>query len=136
MPSLDELCRALYDRTSELWITDSHEHLQPEEDRLSLEVDAVSLFEGYPSADLMIAGMSEDEYAVVFDRQVDLEKRWSILKKYLPLIRNTSYVRTALLGVRELYGFDDITDENYKFSFYHSTYNEHKYLLFSPNKHK
>ncbi len=114
MISQHALAQSLYEAMSELWIIDAHNHVPPETERLALEVDAVSLFENYPSMDLAAAGMSEPEYSTMIDRDVPLEKRWKILEKYLPAIRNTSLTRSTLLGIRELYGFDDITADNYR----------------------
>ena len=106
----EELCR----RIGELWIIDAHDHLPPEADRLAMQVDAVSIFENYPMWDLKVAGMSDDEYLAIVDRDGPLEERWEVLSRYLPAIRNTSFTRSTLLGVRELYGYEDITSENYR----------------------
>ena len=109
----DKIAEDLYAAMSEMWIIDSHEHLPPETDRLAMKVDAVSLFENYPMFDLKAAGMSDDEYLTMTDRERPLDDRWEILAGYLPFIWNTSFTRSALLGVQQLYGYDDITAENY-----------------------
>ena len=109
-----DLAQELYERISELWVIDAHEHLAAEVERLAVPMDAVSLFENYPMQDLKTAGMTDAEFLTMIDREVPLEQRWEIFKDYLPLIRNTSYTRATLLGVRELYGFEDITADNYR----------------------
>ena len=110
----DELAQELYDRISELWIIDAHEHLAPEKDRVAMPVDAINLFENYPRFDLLCAGMSMEDFTTAMDWRVPLDERWEIFSHYLPLIRHTSLTRATLLGVRELYGFDDITEDNYR----------------------
>ena len=112
MNNANVLEQDLYDAISEMWIIDAHNHIPPEADRLAMKVDAVSLFENYPSMDLTVAGMSASEYLIMIDRDVPLGKRWGILERYLPRIRNTSMTRSALLSVREMYGFDDINTQN------------------------
>ena len=108
-----QLADELYQGISELVIIDAHEHLPPESHRLALEVDAVTLFENYPRFELIGAGMTDDQYAAMIDRELPVDERWHILRDFLPLIRQTSAARTTYLSVRELYGFDDINDSNY-----------------------
>ncbi len=108
------LARDFYDRMSQLWIIDAHEHLPAEADRVAIEVDAVSLFENYPRFNLACAGLPEDQFAAMVNRELPLDERWNIFKEYLPLIRNTSFTRVALLGMQAMYGFEDITEDNYQ----------------------
>jgi predicted TIM-barrel fold metal-dependent hydrolase len=109
-----DLATHLYQRISDLWVIDSHEHLPDEATRLTLEVDAVSLWENYPRFDLQAAGMTDVEFAAMVDRGRSLEERWAILRKWLPLIRHTSVSRATFLGLKEFYGYEDITDDNYE----------------------
>lgn len=108
-----QIADALYQAISEFVIIDAHEHLPPETERLTFEVDAVSLWENYPRFELITAGMTDAQYATMIDRDIPVDDRWSILRAYLPLIRQTAAARTTYLSVRELYGFDDINDSNY-----------------------
>ena len=108
-----QLANELYQSISELVIIDAHEHLPPEANRLAYEIDAVTLFENYPRFELFTAGITDAQYAMMIDRDIPLDERWSILREFLPLIRQTSSARTTYLSVRELYGFDDINDSNY-----------------------
>ena len=112
--TMSTLEHELYDQISAMWVIDSHEHLPPEKDRLELELDAVTLFDNYTRQDLRIAGMSRDEGFVAMDTSRPLDERWELFNKYFPSVRNTSFFRNILLGVRELYGFDDINNNNYQ----------------------
>ena len=94
-------------------IIDAHEHLPPETSRLAYDVDAVTLFENYPRFELYTAGMTDAQYATMIDRDIPVDERRSVLRGFLPLIRQTSSARTTYFSVRELYGFDDINDSNY-----------------------
>jgi predicted TIM-barrel fold metal-dependent hydrolase len=110
----DRLIQELYGEIRKLWVIDAHEHLAPESERLQATVDAASAFGWYSTWALEVAGMPESDFLIWNDLELPVEQRWRILNKYLPLIRNTSFARSVFLGVRELYGFDDITDDNYQ----------------------
>ena len=113
MDSGNELERELFRQTGEMPVIDAHEHVPSEAERLELEPDAVSLFENYNMHDLRLAGMSREQSLTMVDRSRPLDERWEIFSRYFPYIRNTSYTRNTLLGIRELYGYDDVTADNY-----------------------
>ena len=106
--------RDLYDQISRMWVIDSHEHLAPEKDRLELDLDAVTLFDNYPKMDLRIAGMSRDESMMAMDTSRPLDQRWELFNRFFPSVRNTSFVRNILLGLQQLYGFEEVTSDNYE----------------------
>ena len=81
-----QLANELYQSISELVIIDAHEHLPPEANRLAYEIDAVTLFENYPRFELFTAGITDAQYAMMIDRDIPLDERWSILREFLPLI--------------------------------------------------
>jgi len=110
----DKLAQALYDEISQLWVIDAHEHLVDEAERLAWRADAVSAFTWYPEYPLKAAGMNDEEYAIFQNIELPVEERWQVFGRYLPLIRTTSFARSVLLGLRELYGFGDLTAENYQ----------------------
>jgi len=97
-----------------LEIIDAHEHLPPEETRVEQQVDVLTLFSHYTQTDLKAAGLGDEEYEKLRQADIPLDERWKLFKPYFDAIRYGSYARPALIAVRELYGFDDITDENYR----------------------
>ena len=98
----------------EFEIIDCHEHLELEPARTSVPVDALNLFSHYCSTDLVTAGMGWDDYPRLFDPDLPLDERWSLLRPFLPEIRFGSYARAAWIAAQELYGFEDINDETYE----------------------
>ncbi len=110
----DALERSLYDAMAEMEIIDCHEHLSPETDRLNTDVDVFTLFSHYTSADLRVAGMSQDDYRSLFDRDIPLPARWATFKPYFEQIRWGSYARAAILAARKFYDVDDINDQTYE----------------------
>ena len=111
-----------YTRTEELLleamedmeIIDAHEHLPPEHVRTDAKVDVLTLFSHYTRTDLITAGMKPDDYQKVIDAEGPLDERWKLFRPYFEHIRYGSYARPALMAAKEFYGFDDITDDNYR----------------------
>lgn len=96
-----------------LTIIDAHEHLPPERERVSRRVDVFTMFTHYTSTDLVTAGMSREDYEAVVDPERPLEERWRLFKPYYRVAKYTSYFRAARIALKEFYGVDDLTDENY-----------------------
>jgi uncharacterized protein len=92
----------------DLPVIDAHEHLLPESERLRVPVDAFSLFADYTPADLRLAGMSDEEYRRMRDTSVSVDERWSILAPRWERIRFGSFARAILLGIRQVYGIEDL----------------------------
>ncbi len=54
-------------------VVDTHEHLPPETERVNEEVDVLATFyQYYASADLMSAGMPEEEFVKIWDTSMSL----------------------------------------------------------------
>lgn len=95
-------------------IIDAHEHLPPESVRLSLKVDVFTLFSHYTRVDLISSGMPDEYWNKIHDPSIPLEERWRIFAPYLKMIKYGSYARPAFIAAKEIYGFDDINERNYK----------------------
>jgi len=104
----------LIEAMEDMEIIDAHEHLPPEQVRTNAKVDVLTLFSHYTRTDLITAGLKPDQYDKVIDAEGDLDERWKLFKPYLEQIRYGSYARPALIAAKEFYGFNDITDENYR----------------------
>ncbi|MBO3832299.1 MAG: amidohydrolase family protein [Candidatus Brockarchaeota archaeon] len=110
----------------EFEIIDAHEHLPPEIVRLEHKADVFTLFSHYTRVDLWAAGMPRsredawgpgipgDYWDMIHNPSIPLEKRWEMFSPYLKMIRHGSYARPAFIAAREIYGFDDINEKNYK----------------------
>lgn len=105
-----ELETALMQAMSEIESIDCHEHLGPEANRTSAEVDVFTLFSHYTYGDLSCAGMSHLQYGTLFDRKIPLEVRWRIFKPYWERIRWTSFSRAARLAAEKFYGIKEIDE--------------------------
>jgi len=104
----------LLEKMSGMKVVDCHEHLPPEKNRVALPQDVFTLFSHYTRLPLFTSGLSEEEKKQIHDQKIPLEKRWSIFRPHLNNIRFCSYTRASFIAAREVYGFDDINDRNYK----------------------
>lgn len=95
-------------------VVDSHEHLVPEHERLSMDVDIFTLFSQYSKWDLIRAGMSPEQNLKLFDTSIDLDERWRIFRPHWEAIRFGSFARASILSVRRLFEIDDIDDGTYR----------------------
>jgi len=94
-------------------IVDAHEHLPPEKERTGSPVDVLTLFSHYTRTDLVTAGMSLDWRDRISDTSIPLAERWPVFWPHYRNMRYTGYARAAHLALKEFYGFDEITEENY-----------------------
>ena len=95
-------------------IVDSHEHLIPEQMRLSIQTDFFHLFKDYIRNDLISAGMSGDSEQYILNPENPLEERWERFSPYWQKTRNTAYARNILLAVNDLFGISDINSDTYQ----------------------
>ncbi|HIE51251.1 MAG TPA: hypothetical protein EYP85_05790 [Armatimonadetes bacterium] len=104
----------LYEALSELEVVDAHEHLPPEAVRVASRVDVFTLFSHYTRTDFISAGLAPQDYERMIDPEEPLAERWQLFAPYWERIRFGSYARPALIAVREFYGQEDITEDNYE----------------------
>ena len=90
---------------------DAHEHLMTEEEHLKEEFDFYSLFSHYCSGDLLAAGATQELLKFWADKSVPVKERWKSFKPFFEMIRTGSYARFSLIVIRELLGFEDLSDE-------------------------
>ncbi|RKY03476.1 hypothetical protein DRP77_06030 [Candidatus Poribacteria bacterium] len=49
----------------------------------------------------------------LLDTSKPVEERFEVLYRYLPYVRHSSYARAMWIALKEIYGYDDITPQNY-----------------------
>ena len=96
-------------------IIDTHEHLPPEGERTSEEVDVLAtFFQYYASSDLISAGMPEEEFLKIWDTSRTLDERWGVFEPWWERMRNTAYARALEIAARGLYGVEGISSDTYE----------------------
>jgi len=93
-------------------VIDTHEHNVNESDYIAEKMDVCKLLCFAPY--LISSGMSEKDVEECASDAVPLERRWEKLKPYLEHIKCTPGYLCARAALRDLYGFDDIADNNYR----------------------
>jgi len=106
------------DEIEDISIIDTHEHIcdRMRED-FTLTKSKWDLFtllkDSYVIDDLGSAGMPVTEQVI---RETNPEKNWNYFKDHLPKVKNTSYYRNLISGIRELFEIEsvDITEDNWR----------------------
>lgn len=92
---------------------DAHEHLPEEHSRTATEIDCFDLFAHYCEGDLVASGATDQDFAFWKDKTQPLDERWQRFKPFFTAIRTGAYARSAMLVIRDILGFDDLTDDTY-----------------------
>ncbi len=91
---------------AELTLIDTHEHL-PDESKRDRSFDVLMEYlVHYFCRDLISAGLPEEDYNRIYERNVTLLERWKLVEPYWRYAANTGYGQALTLAVKELYGID------------------------------
>ncbi len=100
--------RSLLDHVHPLKIIDTHEHLPFEVERPKDSDVLAEWLQHYFSCDLVSAGLSDSDLALVRDSHQDIKSRWKIVEPYWHAAETTGYGRSLAIAARDLYGIDTI----------------------------
>lgn len=114
MPVNNPTLEALREYIDQIPLTDTHEHLQKEEDWLKEEPSLSHLFQHYASCDLVSAGMPQEDRAALSDPKFSDEEKWDKFEPYWKLAKNTSYCKAIEIAVRDLFGLPELSRDTYK----------------------
>jgi hypothetical protein len=104
----------LLNEVEKIKVIDTHEHIQPESERVSLNLDLFNLFEHYAFSDCISAGLSYDKMrSFVDNKTIPIEVRWKEFRDYWEKAKNTSYGEAVRIAIRDLLGIEDLNDETY-----------------------
>jgi predicted TIM-barrel fold metal-dependent hydrolase len=98
----------LFDYIQTLKIIDTHEHLPLESERPQNTDILEEWLIQYFSSDLISAGMSDADLAIVTDSGKDIRGRWKIAEPYWRAAESTGYGRSLSIAARDLYGINRI----------------------------
>ncbi|MHC4914429.1 MAG: amidohydrolase family protein [Planctomycetota bacterium] len=115
MIKLTGLAAELLKEIEKIPVVDCHEHLPTEAERVSRKIDFSELFRHYTRADLEVAGLAlndaEWEKHELYDASKPVMSRWELFKPYFQAIRHGSYAYPAMCYIRDVLGFEDLTDD-------------------------
>ncbi len=98
---------------STLDLIDAHEHFCSEEQHLTNFYTFYSWFIPYVQYDLMSAGMPAENIWRAPDSDAMTIEYWKQIKPLWECVKYGSYAEPVLMALKEFYGMDDITEENY-----------------------
>ncbi len=102
------------DAVNDIWIIDTHEHMETEERRLEQKnLDFTYLFKQYAIEDLVSASNLHGLISVIFSDHFSLKDRWELFKPHFEAMRTTGYGRVPLIAANDLFGISDINDDTY-----------------------
>ncbi|MFQ5340491.1 MAG: amidohydrolase family protein [Anaerolineae bacterium] len=109
-----DLYRRLKDEIDRISVIDTHEHIEPERQRLGRKLDVFYLFSHYASSDVISAGLPIREIEWVRDLEQSLDERWRRFSPFWERARDTAYCQVVLIAIRDLFGIDDLNDDTYR----------------------
>ena len=104
--------KIILEEINNIYIIDVHDHIISEEDRN--KGNFFYFFPHYVNRDVVSAGMNPKLMDKLIDFQDYTEEDIEIFFKYWEKTKNTSYSKSLLRGIKEIFGFDDINIKNYK----------------------
>ena len=102
----------IYKRIKTIQVIDSHEHLTPDKESRNA-VDLLCEYAGqYMGSDAISAGMMEEQYRTLMDKNRPVAERFAILKPYLPFLKYTGYGRCMKEGLYHCTKLNALDSEN------------------------
>ncbi|MCD6219775.1 amidohydrolase family protein [Candidatus Calescamantes bacterium] len=113
MKPTNKTSKELFEYLENIPTIDAHEHLPPEEERINKKVDVLFVFfQNYTRSDFVTSGCPTETYNTFSNTEIPLHERWKKAKPYWEKIKTTSYSHAAMIALKGIYGYDNITDEN------------------------
>jgi len=105
--------RDLKSYLDQLEIIDTHEHFTPEKYHLTNQYNFYNWFMPYIQFDLVSAGMPNKYLWNPPSTDDAVKECWKDIAPLWQYVKQGSYARPFLMALKEFYGMDDITEENY-----------------------
>ncbi len=90
-------------------LVNTHAHIIPEGDRASSRIDFFTLAGHYAINDLISAGLSGDDLAVVRNPDAPQARRWQAFEPFWQSARLTGYGQALRIAIEDIYGIDRIS---------------------------
>jgi hypothetical protein len=109
MEKAEQIYVSLLEYINNLWIIDTHEHLEQNEADKGKDADFLQAYlKQYFVSDLVSAGLSKKNLTYVCDPGQPLLERWKVVEPYWKLAAKTGYGRSLSHTTKGLYGIDKI----------------------------
>lgn len=94
---------------AKIGLYNTHEHLIPEQERVSQTIDFFTLAGHYALNDVISAGLAGGDLATVRDAKAPLEQRWKAFEPYWKAARFTGYGQALSIAIAGIYGVQEIS---------------------------
>jgi glucuronate isomerase len=108
-PRSRSLRQRLLDGVEEPEIIDTHEHIIPEQERVSQPIDFFTLAGHYAINDVISAGLAADAQKMINRAETPLAERWRAWEPFWKFARFTGYGQALRIAIRDIYGFEEIS---------------------------
>ena len=103
------LSNELFREICEIPCINTHSHMMQEASYLDLAPDILAYFtHAYPAADLVAAGMTDEQRQRALTPGLPMAQRWEIFEPFWRLIRLTGYSQCIVEGIRDLLGIEGL----------------------------
>ena len=99
----------LLEAIADVPLVNTHEHIIPEEERTSSPLDFFTLASHYAMNDVISAGLSGDDLAVVRNPEAPPAQRWRAFEPYWKSASLTGYGQALRIAIQDIYGIDRIS---------------------------
>lgn len=110
---LNQTANAILHEIEGIPVIDTHEHLLPPAMHPAMQYSFFNLMIPYVQLDLVSAGMSREFMWRNDLKDEEVERCYAEFRKYWPYVKNNAYAMHVRRTLRESFGIDDITDDNY-----------------------
>lgn len=110
---LNGTAEKIYGELAEIPVIDTHEHMLPPEFHLSMNYSFFNLMIPYAQFDLVSAGMSSKYMWKNEMTEREVEECYHEFRRYWKFVKFGAYGSHVRRVLRENFGIDDITDDNY-----------------------
>ncbi len=110
---LNQTAKSILGELEHIPVIDTHEHMLPPAMHTSMKYSFFNLMIPYVQFDLVSAGMSRE---FMWRNDLDdseVERCYAEFRNYWPAVKNNAYGMHVRRTLRESFGIDDITDDNY-----------------------
>ena len=122
LTSLSETRKKVFQKVFETRFIDTHEHLPDESERLNGNYcryrkradDWTIIFAHYLDSDMRSVGMSPKDFKSFFSAKVEPSRKWGLLERIWPFIKNTGYGQAVCIAMKELYGVEELSAKTVK----------------------
>lgn len=114
MEKKDSIFKEIREIIEEIPVIDCHEHTKGPDFAPEYKEPIASLIQGYFQSDLISAGATEEEMALLNDQNVSTEKKWPVFEKLWKKTQFTGYAKVSKIILEKIYGEKEMTLETLK----------------------